>query len=66
LISAIAEAFLLRQPGGISLAGLYYSGIVGFTVAAAVGALKPIWFNDKFTGKKSNAWWSGPVHFHWG
>jgi hypothetical protein len=66
LLIAIAEAFLLRQSGGISPAGLYYSGIAGFTVAAAVGALKPFWFEDKFTGKRSDAWWSGPVHFHWG
>jgi uncharacterized membrane protein YgcG len=66
LIIAIAEAFLLRQPGGISPAGLYYSGIAGFTVAAAVGALKPFWFEDKFSGKKSDAWWSGPVLVHWG
>jgi hypothetical protein len=66
LLLAIAEAFLLRRPGGISPGGLYYSAIAGFTVGAALGALKPFWFEDKFSGKKSDAWWSGPVLFHWG
>ncbi|HEY1265756.1 MAG TPA: TPM domain-containing protein [Candidatus Binatia bacterium] len=63
---AVAEACLLRQPGGILPAVLYYSMIAAFVVAALVGALKPFWFNDKFTGKKSDAWWSGPVHFYRG
>jgi hypothetical protein len=63
---AIMAAFFLRQPGGIVPGAVVYSALSGFIVGGTVGALKPFWFNDKFRGKTSDAWWSGPVHFHWG
>lgn len=62
----IAAAFFFRQPGGIVPGAVIYSAVAGFVVGGIIGALKPFWFNDKFTGKTSDAWWSGPVHFHWG
>jgi uncharacterized membrane protein YgcG len=63
---AITAAFLFRQPGGLVPGALFYAAAAGFTVSGVVGVLRPIWFADKFTGKRSDAWWSGPVHFHWG
>lgn len=63
---ATAEAFLVRQRGGLSPGALIIAVFVAFIVGGAVGALKPFWFNDKFTGKKYDGWWSGPVHFYRG
>ena len=63
---SVVEAFLVRQRGGLLPGALIYAVVVGFVVGGVVGALKPFWFNDKFTGKKSDAWWSGPVHFYRG
>jgi uncharacterized membrane protein YgcG len=61
---AVATAFLLRQSGGILPGILYYSAVMGFFVSAAIGALKPLWFNDKFTGRKPGE--PGPLYFRWG
>jgi|GEM_PF-3341357 uncharacterized membrane protein YgcG len=63
---AIAAAFFFRLRGGILPGAVVYSVLAGCIVGTVVGALKPFWFNDKFTGKKSDAWWSGPVHFYRG
>jgi uncharacterized protein len=61
---AVAAAFLLRQPGGILPALVYYSSIVGFGVSGTVAALRPFWFNDSFEGRKPGE--PGPLLFHWG
>jgi len=58
--------FIVRQPVGI-LPGMFYYGLsMGFVTSGMVGALRSFWFPESFQGKKSNAWWSGPVHFYRG
>jgi hypothetical protein len=59
----VVFTFLIRQRGGIVLGMFYYGAAMGFGVSGIVGALRPFWFNNAFKGKKSHAWWSGPVHF---
>jgi uncharacterized membrane protein YgcG len=59
----VVFTLLIRQPGGIVPGMFYYGASMGFAVSGTVGALRPFWFNDAFKGKKSHAWWVGPVHF---
>jgi hypothetical protein len=59
-----ATSFLIRQRGGISPGILYYAAGIGFVVSAAVGALRPFWFTDKFKGRRAGE--PGPVYFRWG
>jgi hypothetical protein len=61
---AIAAAILLREPGGISLGMFYYSAGMGLLLSGTVGALRPLWFNDTFQGRKSGE--PGPVFFRYG
>ncbi|MGE5305063.1 MAG: TPM domain-containing protein [Alphaproteobacteria bacterium] len=50
--AALASAFVLRRPGGITPGMVYYSGALGFVVAGMVAALKPYWFYETVRGRK--------------
>jgi uncharacterized membrane protein YgcG len=59
---ASAAAFVIRQPGGIVLGMVYYSGASGCVISALIGALKPYWFTDTVRGRKPGEWIHPPFH----
>jgi hypothetical protein len=61
----VAAVFLIRQPGGISPGMFYYGVGASFVVSAAVGGLRPFWFNEQFKGRKAGDL-TGPLYFRWG
>ena len=65
-IVGLAIIFFVRQRGGIVPGMFYYGVVISGITSAAVAMLKRFWFADSYKGKKSDAWWSGPIRFYRG